>query len=297
MEVTIWNSVIVLSKFVFYCGCVCIASYAFFGAIFGAPFGARAEQNELQLKGVKRIQSMIVLALLANVIWFFANTGLMAEEGIQGALDPELVAIMWDSSIGQSALLRSIGLALAIVVLVSPLILNNIVKQSLLMLSLLILGYSFTLFGHIAELGLIEKVLLMLHVMVMMWWFGALYPLKLACQIFDNGKLYKVMEKFSKQAMVLVSLLLFAGLWLALQLFPNVAALLHSSYGQTLLLKLLLVILVLAMGAKHKWQLVPQLKKGFGKNILEQSIAIEMVIAISILLVTAALTSVVGPTD
>ena len=50
----------------------------------------------------------MIVALVANAIWFFANTGSMVEEGIKGALDPDMLAIMWDSSVGNSALLRSL---------------------------------------------------------------------------------------------------------------------------------------------------------------------------------------------
>ncbi|MEC8376285.1 MAG: copper-binding protein, partial [Pseudomonadota bacterium] len=83
MEMYIWNTVIVLSKIVFYVGFACIAGYTFFRQIF--------ENNESHTNAVIAnltwTRTYIVMALIANITWFFASTGAMAEEGIQGAID------------------------------------------------------------------------------------------------------------------------------------------------------------------------------------------------------------------
>ncbi|RZM71059.1 copper-binding protein [Pseudoalteromonas rubra] len=298
MEMIIWNTVIVLSKIVFYVGFACIAGYTFFRQIF--------ERNECHnnslTANLKWMRASIIVALIANGVWFFASTGAMAEEGIHGAFDPDMLGIMWDSSIGDGTLLRTIGVMIAILVLISPfklksVVLNNYLKQGSLVSSLFLLAYTFTLVGHVSELGVFEKVLLMLHVLVMAWWFGALFPLKQACHESDYGQLYSLMDTFGKQASIAVSLLLVAGLWLAFQLVGNVEELFSSSYGQTLLLKLALVTSILGIAAKHKLKLVPYLKNNDGKEALSKSISIEMVVGFAILSVTAGLTSVVGPAN
>ncbi len=298
MEMYIWNTVIVLSKIVFYVGFACIAGYTFFRQIF--------DHNESHSNSgkanLKWIRASIIVALIANAIWFFASTGAMAEEGIQGAFDPDILDIMWDSSIGDGTLLRGLGLVLAIFAITSHIkfksvALSTSIKQSILGLSLIVLSYTFSLFGHVSELGVFEKVLLMLHVLVMAWWFGALFPLKQACHEQDYEQLYSVMDKFGRQASIAVCLLLIAGLWLAFQLVGNVEELFSSSYGQTLLLKLALVTSILGIAAKHKLKLVPQLKNNDGREALSKSISIEMVVAFAILSVTAGLTSVVGPAN
>jgi putative copper resistance protein D len=298
MEMYIWNTVIVLSKIAFYVGFACIAGYTFFRQIF--------EQNESHNNSViaqfKWIKTSMIVALVANAIWFFANTGSMVEEGIKGALDPDMLAIMWDSSVGNSALLRGFGLVIAIVTLALPfnfksVVLNKYLKQSVLVSSLLTLAYSFTLLGHASELGVIEKGFLMFHVLVMAWWFGALWPLKRACSQLSYTELHLLMESFGKQASFTLSLLLVAGLWLVIQLVGSLDALISSSYGQTLLIKLALVVSILALAAKHKLILVPQLKNSQGREALSKSISIEMLVAFAILSVTAGLTSVVGPAN
>ncbi|XPF96364.1 copper resistance D family protein [Colwellia sp. RE-S-Sl-9] len=298
MEMYIWNTVIVLSKIVFYVGFACIAGYTFFRQIFEH----NESHNNSVIANLKWIRASIFVALIANGVWFFASTGAMAEEGIQGALDPDMLAIIWDSSVGDGTLLRGLGLVLAIFAITSHLkfksvALSNSIKQSSLGLSLVLLSYTFSLFGHVSELGVFEKVLLMLHVLVMAWWFGALFPLKQACHEPDYEQLYSLMDKFGRQASIAVSLLLIAGLWLAFQLVGNVEELFSSSYGQTLLLKLALVTSILGIAAKHKLKLVPQLKNNDGREALSKSISIEMVVAFAILSVTAGLTSVVGPAN
>jgi copper resistance protein D len=298
MEMYIWNAVIVLSKIVFYIGFACIAGYT----SFGQAFEKSEPYPNLTIENLKWMKASIIVALVANVTWFFANTGAMAEEGIQGAFDPDMLDIMLDSSIGDGTILRGLGLVLAIFAITSnailkPAVRKNSVKQTILVLSLTILTYTFSLFGHVSELGVFEKVLLMLHVLVMAWWFGALIPLKQACHEQDYDQLYSIMDKFGKQASIAVSLLLVAGLWLAFQLVGTFSALFSSSYGQTLLLKLALVVSILVIATKHKLKLVPQLKNDDGREALSKSISIEMVVAFAILSVTAGLTSVVGPAN
>ncbi|MCC2605332.1 copper resistance D family protein [Planctobacterium marinum] len=298
MEMYIWNTVIVLSKIVFYIGFACIAGYTFFRQIFVHD----EPHNNSVIANLKCIRASIIVALIANAIWFFASTGAMAEEGIQGAFDPDILDIMWDSSIGDGTLLRGLGLVLAIFAIKSHIkfksvVLSNCIKQSILGVSLIVLSYTFTFIGHVSELGVFEKILLMLHVLVMAWWFGALFPLKQACHEPDYEQLYSLMDKFGRQASIAVSLLLIAGLWLAFQLVGNVEEMFSSSYGQTLLLKLALVTSILGIAAKHKLKLVPQLKNKDGREALSKSISIEMVVAFAILSVTAGLTSVVGPAN
>ena len=298
MEMIIWNTVIVLSKIVFYVGFACIAGYTFFRQIFEH----NESPNNVEIANLKCTKTLAFVALIANAVWFLASTGAMAEEGVHGALDPDMLGFMWDSSIGDGTLLRTIGVMIAILVLISPfklksVVLNHYLKQSILVSSLFLLAYTFTFIGHVSELGVLEKVLLMLHVLVMAWWFGALFPLKQACQEQNYEKLYTLMDKFGRQAHTAVSLLLVAGLWLAFQLVGSLAALISSNYGQTLLLKLALVTSILGIAAKHKLKFVPQLKNNDGREALSKSISLEMVVAFAILSVTAGLTSVVGPAN
>ncbi|EWH08291.1 CopD family protein [Paraglaciecola aquimarina] len=298
MEMYIWNAIIVLSKILFYVGFACIAGYTFWGGSYSG--NTMKTEDKRSFSQITFMTALI--AFIANTVWFFANTGAIAEEGIGGVLDLDMIIIMWDSSIGDTAIWRSIGLigAIMLVVFSSPMTVRNRslnVLQLLLVICLLVFSYSYTLVGHVSEMGVFEKGLLMVHVIVMAWWFGALYPLKKACDMLELEKLYQIMERFGKQASVMVSLLLIAGLLLVIQLVGGIEALLTSNYGQTILVKLLLVTSILTIAATHKLKLVPQLKSNDGRKALSKSISIEMFVAIAILSVTAVLTSIVGPVN
>jgi putative copper resistance protein D len=249
--------------------------------------------------GSSRVEQIaLCFALFASITWFFAQVGAMAEEGIQGAFDPDLVSMMWSSSIGDVTLVRIIGFAVAFVTLffISTTHNNHFnLQRSILLVTLIALAFSFTLVGHVSSLGKVEKVLLMIHVLAMAWWFGALYPLKRACSQFDNHELHDLMTKFGQQARFIVGVLLIAGLGLAYSLVGSFEALFQSRYGQVLNIKLILVSIILVMALRHKYRLVPQLKKLNGGSILKRSIAFELAIAFVIVCITAGLTSLVGP--
>ncbi|MEQ5807908.1 CopD family protein [Alteromonas sp. NFXS44] len=295
MEMYIWNTVIVISKLMFYTGVAAVAGYTFF-----AYSNLTESKSAVNVNYRKLTTAFVILAIVATFVWFFATTGAMAEDGIQGAFDPDMVSIMWSTAIGDTTLMRGLGLlaALAIISVSSTsqsAKYKHYIEYALMMAIILVLAYSFILLGHVSELNFIKQLLLMFHVLVMAWWFGALYPLKLACNYLSDDKLLNFMESFGRQASVLVSLLFIAGLILVTQLVNSFDDLLKSSYGQVLLLKLSLVICILAIAARHKLKLVPELKNRTGRQLLSKSITIEMMIAFAILLVTAALTSVVGP--
>ncbi|WP_026375334.1 copper resistance D family protein [Aestuariibacter salexigens] len=295
METAIWNSAIVISKLFFYFGFVLAAGYAFFA--FSKPW---ANQSAVKPDIPKLTITLVAIALLANAVWFFATTGLMAEAGLQGAFDSFIVNMMWSAAIGDIALFRAVGLTMVLlaVMLASVVTLSRLLRggiQLILVVAALFLAYSFIQLGHVSELGFTNQLLLLFHVLVMAWWFGSLYPLKRACDALEDEQLILMMESFGKQASVMVVLSVVAGVLLAIELIGSVNALFTTSYGLTLLVKLGLVVSILGIAARNKLRLVPAIQSGEGRALLSQSIANEMIVAVLILSVTAALTTVVGP--
>ncbi|PKI14916.1 copper resistance D family protein [Colwellia sp. 12G3] len=304
MEMYIWNSLIVLSKLTFYCGFSIIVGYA-----FSISNHAKQQVDDSQFhceSGVLKVTKILSIAsLFAVLIWFFANVGLMAEDGIVGMLDPMMIEMMFESSIGDVLNIRLSAMTLLVVLLFLPSQLNSekskhsSQKQVIIFAvragSLMFIAYSFTLVGHVAELDAFAKLLIMFHILIMAWWFGSLYPLKKACKNLSYPELYLVMDKFGKQATVFVPILLVAGSGLAYLLLGSWQALFTTIYGQTILIKILLVVGILAIAAKHKLRLVPILNKNEGRDALYQSINIETILAGSILVITSILTSTMGP--
>ncbi|OJF68973.1 copper-binding protein [Alteromonas sp. V450] len=301
MEMYIWSTLIVLSNFSFYLGFVSIASYTFLGQVID-QIQQKAQQKTTTTPStfLKLINGWIFVGLVANFIWFIASTGAMAEDGIRGALDSDMIELMWGSSIGEVTFYRSIGFSIAIFAFVffvysKPTKIKRYVLHLLYLCSLLLLAYSFSVLGHVSELAWLERITLIFHVLLIAWWMGALLPLRYACSVLAHNELFILMEKFGKQAVPMVTLIIIAGLWLSIQLVGSIDALVTTSYGQVLLFKLILVNLILLLAARHKFKLVPALNNSTGREMLSKSISIEIVIALAILVTTSALTSLVGP--
>ncbi|RPJ68838.1 copper-binding protein [Alteromonas sediminis] len=246
---------------------------------------------------MKYARRVVLLTLLVTPIGFFAQVGAMAEMGIAGAVDADYVSMMWASASGDVTLLRSVSWLFALLALYLTQSQRTLLllRQPIVIACILVLLYSFTLTGHSASLGWSEKVLLGLHALVMAWWMGALFPLKAACNTQSVQQLQLTMQRFGRQASVMLCLLFGAGGMLAYRLIGNIEALLFSPYGQVLLCKLLLVGGMLSLAARHKLSLVPALSHTDSRAVLSRSIGLEIGLAGLVFLVTGVLSSVVGP--
>ncbi|MDM7859938.1 CopD family protein [Alteromonas sp. ASW11-36] len=285
MEMMIWNSITVLSKVLIYMG---------FAGLAGCLFFSHINNKNDRTKHIEK--TILFLALIASIFWFFAKVGAMAEEGIKGALDKDLISMMWSTAVGEVTVCRVLSFAFALAALFCFSQSKwRYLQRFILLLSLITIAYSFTLIGHISSQGYLEKALLFTHVLIMAWWIGALYPLQQACSRLKTRELHCVMAKFGQQARFMMGTLFIAGLGLAYSLLGCFESLLNSRYGQMLVVKLILVAFILLLAVKHKYRLVPNLKRELGSARLKHSISIEMVIALLILLLTAVLSSVVGP--
>lgn len=241
-----------------------------------------------------------VLGIAAASISFFLQVGSFAEMGIAGMWSHDYLPILWDSGAGQSYRLQLIGWLLAIItaalIWAKPHI--HPIFSMLAFIGVFIIAYSFTLTGHTAEAPWWVRIALIVHVVTAMWWVGMLYPLRRACNVLPARDLQSLMVDFGQQAMVLVGLLVVVGGGVAYHLEMSFSNLLFTGHGNILLLKLASVAVILLIAAKHKWRLVPRLTGDQAvrtAQTLRWSITIEMMIGLIILLITAALSSLVGP--
>jgi putative copper resistance protein D len=158
-----------------------------------------------------------------------------------------------------------------------------------------LLAYSFTLTGHSANLGWPGAVAIVLHVSAVFWWLGSLYPLWMLCRERSPTDVFSIMDDFGRLATPFVVTVIVAGAVLAYLLLQSPAELVATAYGRALALKLLLVTALLAYAARHKWQLTPGLLQGDSAARLQRSIAWEGGVAFLVLLITASLSTLLGP--
>ena len=101
-------------------------------------------------------------------------------------------------------------------------------------------------------------------------------------------------HRFGQAASVIVPGLILAGLLMVWLLLGDLWALVTTGYGQTLLIKLVLVGAVLTLAAANKLRFVPAMQAGDDKAArhLARSIEIETAVILAVLAATATLTSV-----
>lgn len=285
MDISIWILVGALMK---------LGIYLCAGLLLGTLLTHRlAYPDYLQLS----IFSLMIIALSGlalSLMSFLVQVGSFNEAGFMGMWDQEIGLMLWDSSVGDNTFYRVFAFVLfGLALCFKRYYVVFITANTLASLSLL---YAFILVGHIAELSWLSKIILALHVLIALIWMGSLYPLYRLCQSPPPQRLYPIMHRFGRIAAYSVPILLLAGLWLLYQLLtPFALETIFSSYGITLLMKLLLVSLILLLAAFHKFKLVPQLKTSNTAHSLQRSIAIEIILGLSILALTALLSSAMTP--
>lgn len=239
----------------------------------------------------------VILGLLFSSIDFFLQVGSFAESGIAGMWDQTYIEILWQSEAGMAFKLRLTGWLILLTLLIILRFNSALAKPvSLLYLGAsLIIAASFTKIGHTAEQATWVRLALILHISIAMWWVGSLYPLRCWCHSFPLNTLQLLMHDFGKQASVWVVLLLIAGGGISYAIERDFDSILNSLHGNILLLKIALVAAILGLAAHHKFRLVPNLASRNSGVSLKLSIGTEIGLALVILIITAALSTLVGP--
>ena len=296
MEPSFWNFAPLILKLLIYAG------FANAVAIPVVIKMAKFEQSDVN-KLCSLLFKTTILALLATVGYFFIQVGFMSETGLNGMLDKFMIKLVWSSSIGESTAYRLIALLLILVLVISltknylfKLSWLNWARQLLYLVGMVFIGLSFSVSGHVSELSILARISIALHVLIAFWWMGSFYPLLKSCHQLSIQFLSKLMHKFGQIASVLVAILIVLGTYLAIALVGDFEQLTGTSYGQLLIVKLLLVIHILMLAAFHKFIVVPSLiKKIESRTSLIASIKVEMTIGVAVLLITGILTTLLGP--
>jgi putative copper export protein len=104
-----------------------------------------------------------------------------------------------------------------------------------------------------------------------------------------------MVNAFSPVALTGAALAIGAGSLMAFAYVGDVTALVATRYGITLLLKLSLLALTLALGAWNWRRVRPRLGSSLASTSLRRSATIELVIALCLLAVTAVLVALPAP--
>lgn len=287
LEISSWDVGILFTRWVLYIGLA-----ASIGGV--ATFQLVKADNSLRKPFLLYSFIFAVIGLIAALSHFFVRVGAILEEGAAGMFEPDMVSIMWESSVGDALLLRVIGFALFLMAVLINFYTRGVFKGLIALVGVSLVAFSFSSSGHGAEQSLLFQWALTLHVFLIAWWMGSLYPLWMICRRADYLDAHQILERFGQLAVGAVFVLFSCGIFLSYQL-TEWENLFNSDYGVLLLSKVVLVAVILMLAAFHKLYLVPQLLDTKDSSLLARSIMVEAFIGVAIFGVTVVMTTLVGP--
>lgn len=299
MDVDAWAVANALSKWLIYAGtAAAVGGFAIAFMLRGMEPPTRRSRTVLVYIGLG-----CVTGLFAAASHFLIQVGAFADSGLLGVIDGDLMALLWQSSVGDALAWRMLGFAgllgLALVALRWPQYLAGPAGRRVLVVTYLagigLVGASFAAVGHSAEHGSAARLLVVVHVLGVMWWVGALPPLWLACRGLPLTVLYTLMHRFGQLAAGVLVALLVCGAGLVVAFLDSPSELLTSPYGLALSAKLGVVLSMLGLAALHRWRLVPALIAPAAVQRLQVSIGVETVLAALVLALSAVLSTLLGP--
>jgi putative copper export protein len=157
---------------------------------------------------------------------------------------------------------------------------------------------SFAFVGHTVTHapGWLLTVLLLVHLGVVAFWFGALLPFYLTAAREPASVNAAIIDRFSAAAIWLVPLILAAGVAMAAVLLPSVASL-KTPYGALLLVKLSGFAVLMGLAALNKWRLAGAIRAGRPRALraFRRSVLAEWVLIAAVVAATAIMTASFSP--
>ena len=263
------------------------AGMAMFLALFGHLLFASTA-------GTRRIAMGAALVAIVLVVAQYLLEAARMTGDFAGAVDPAMQGLVLHSSTAIATAARVAGLVFLLAALRS----NQGVGVALAVPGLVLVLGAFLLVGHTAKHPdrWLLALLLLVHLVIVAFWFGALVPLFRASSLEPAPAAGKVIEAFSAIALWFVPVLFVAGVCLALFLVKTLDGL-RTTYGELLLVKVAGFTALLGLAALNKWRLGPGVGRGESRALLgfRRSLAAEYLLIAAVLGVTAVLTSFYSP--
>jgi len=260
-------------------------------AMFVAIFGRRLDSSR---GAICRLGQVAAFAGIVFVAGHYALEAARMAGEMSGMWNPALQGMAWNSP-GRAALIcRLFGLLLIAVGLQGASVRWTIVALG----GALLATSAFTLTGHtvVNTYRGVLAGLLLIHLLVVAFWFGALWPLYIASLRETPARAADLVKRFTAVATWLVPVILLVGIAMAPWLLPNLSAL-SEPYGELLIAKVIGFALLMGLAAANKWRLGPALVQGAVQSgrWFRRSVAVEYVLIAAVLTITAVMTSFFSP--
>lgn len=289
------------------------AGAVFFAAAFGPAL-------TVSMNGVRSLARVAATAALFVVAGHYVLEAARMAGDLSGMLDSALQDMVWTSTAGGAFAVRELGLLLIIAGMQNTsarLTAERFFKSSTGMSAAVwvkrlssrgftvvgvtgavLVAASFALTGHIAAnpRRWVLAPLLLTHLLIVAFWFGALWPLCVATLREPPERAARVVALFSAAAFWLVPLILLAGVAMAALLLPDGTALARP-YGEIVIAKGALFAVLMGLAGLNKWRLAPALGRGdlLAGRSLRRVVISEYVIIVLVLAITAVMTTFFSP--
>lgn len=256
-------------------------------ALFLVIFGGQLSEAEGSIRALVRYSAVsgVVLTIAHGAL----EAARMAGE-LPGMLDPSLQGMVLGSTFGAAMSERVVG-ALLIAFMARS---ERPIAAATSVLGAALVAFSFTTTGHTsvhASRWLLAP-LLIAHLVIVAFWFGALAPLHLASLRESPQTAARLVDSFSVLATWLVPGIFLAGLALAFVLVPHASVLLQP-YGLLLIAKIIAFALLMLLAAMNKWRFGPAMERGERQAArgFRRAVTAEALLIIGVLGVTATMTA------
>lgn len=288
LPVTGWDVAALLAKAVTYAATLSAAGCVFFVA---------HNDGLLQNPERTRIRLLLGASLAAAAIASAATTLLLAASmggDIASMFDSTFIGMLLRAGQGRATGIRFAGLICALFALST-----TRRFQAPAIIGAILAATSFAWVGHIHALrpNTLPTFVLCLHLLGAAFWLGALAPLLIVTRAGNGAQTAAIAARFGTAALGVVAALIAAGAMLLWLLIDDAAKFWSSDYGWMLVGKLGAVAVLLSIAALNKLNLTPRLLRGDASAVdsLKRSITAEMVLGGTVLLITAAFTTITGP--
>ncbi len=266
-----------------------VALQAAGAALFRIAFGP------LPARIAPRVDRIVVLASLLTILAVIVRVVLEPARmagGFSGVADSFLWSLFWQSDVALAQSFRLVGAGLLVIVSLR----GTQQARYVAWLGIALIVVSFATMGHTrAHAGAaLLGTLLIAHVGVAAFWFGALAPLLLVLRHASSADAARLLGAFSKVAVRAVPILFVAGLALATLLIGNLGGLV-TPYGRLVTLKLALFVLLLGLAAANRYRWTTRFALDGNAYRLRRSIVAESLVMLVLLGATAVMTAYYSP--
>lgn len=254
----VWEISGAFARFLMYLSAMLAAGLAFFVA-----FIHDQDEDRWRLIGWARIATITAVFGAAGII--IVQAALLSGKSLSAATDGGVLGDVLNSRLGWSLGVLVMGL---IAVHLSTDVRNHTASQVFALYGGLATAGSFAIWGHSTELSPIwlSTVADIVHAAAAAVWFGGIIGLLLVLRRRTDqpvASTAQIVSRFSTAAAITVALLAAAGLALSWNATGgSVDALISTTYGRLLLVKVLITAAILAVAGYNRSWLVPALVQG-----------------------------------